>query len=156
MLKVGDQAPDFTGISGDGIPLSLSDYLGSKVVLYFYPKDHTPMCTVEACSIRDQWTGFEEAGIVVIGISGDSADSHKNFAAKYALPFILFADKNREVTDIYGAWRKGGASLYGRSFIGVKRTTFLIDESGKIVKIFMDPNNKVHGKEILDAFAELG
>ena len=155
MLKVGDQAPNFTGISTDGNSLSLHDYVGSKVALYFYPKDDTPACRAEACSIRDQWEGFEEAGIVVIGVSGDSVESHRKFTAKYELPFILLADTKKEVIDTYGTWRKGGAALYGNTFIGIKRTTFLIDAAGKIVKILRDPDNKIHGQEILDAFAEV-
>jgi len=155
MLKVGDQAPNFTGVSTNGNSLNLQDYLGSKVALYFYPKDDTPACRLEACSIRDQWEGLKEAGIVVIGVSGDSVESHRKFATKYELPFILLADTKKEVIDAYGAWRKGGATLYGKTFIGIKRTTFLIDTSGKIVKIFRDPNNKIHGQEILEAFAEL-
>ncbi|MCY4233229.1 MAG: peroxiredoxin [Bacteroidetes bacterium] len=154
-LKVGDQAPNFTGISNDGNSVSLQDYLGSQVALYFYLKDDTPSCREEARSIRDQWKEFEEAGIVVIGVSGDSVESHRKFTAKYELPFILLADIKKEVIDAYGVWRKGGAALYGKTFLGIKRTTFLIDASGKIVKIFRDPDSKIHGQEILDGFAEL-
>jgi len=153
MLQVGDQAPDFTGISGEGNPLSLRDFLGRKVALYFYPKDDTPGCMAEACSIRDHWTGFEEAGIAVIGVSGDSVESHQKFIAKYDLPFSLLSDGKQEVMNAYGVW--GEKKMYGKTFMGVKRTTFLINESGKIAKIFKRPKTKIHGQEILDAFAEL-
>jgi len=155
MLQVGDHAPDFTGITGNGSHLKLSDYLGSRVALYFYPKNNTKGCTLEACSIRDQWTELREAGIIVIGVSGDTTGSHKKFAARYDLPYILFSDRKKEVIDAYGAWRKGGARVYGRTLFGAKRITFLINESGKIVKIFRDPNKKSHGTEILDAFTEM-
>lgn len=155
MLKVGDQAPNFSGISTDGNSLSLQDYSGSKVALYFYLRDDTPLCRAEACSIRDQWQGFEEAGIVAIGVSCDSVESHRKFTSKYDLPFILLADTTKEVIDAYGVWRKGGAALYGKTFLGIKHTTFLINASGKIVKIFRNPDYRIHGQEILDAFAEL-
>ena len=153
MLEVGDIAPDFTGLSGEGKPLRLHDFVGRKVALYFYPKDNTPGCTAEACSIRDHWSEFEKEDIVVIGVSGDSVKSHQKFAAKYELPFSLLSDKEKEVMEAYGVW--GEKKMYGKTFLGVKRTTFLINESGKIVKIFKRPKTKIHGKEILDAFAEL-
>ncbi|MCY4159528.1 MAG: thioredoxin-dependent thiol peroxidase [Bacteroidetes bacterium] len=153
MLQVGDQAPDFTGVSGEGHPLRLQDFIGHKVALYFYPKDDTSGCTAEACSIRDNWSGFEEMGIQVIGVSGDSVESHQKFAAKYKLPFALLADEGKEVMNAYGVW--GEKKMYGKTFYGVKRTTFLIDESGEIVKIFKRPKTKIHGEEILNAFAEL-
>ncbi len=153
MLQIGDQAPDFTGASGTGETLCLKDFLGQKVALYFYPKDGTPGCTHEACSIRDHWKELQEAGIVAIGVSPDSVASHQKFSEKYNLPFLLLADTEREVLTAYGAW--GEKKMYGKTFLGVKRTTFLIDESGTIVKIFKRPKNKIHGKEILDAFTAL-
>jgi len=153
MLEVGHQAPDFEGISGTGAPLRLRDYSGSKVVLYFYPKDDTSGCTAEACSIRDHWEEFENSGINVIGVSGDSIESHEKFTAKYNLPFTLLADTKQEVINAYGVW--GEKKMYGKTFYGIKRTTFLIDESGKIVKIFKRPKTKIHGTEILKAFQEL-
>ncbi len=152
MLQVGDQAPDFTGPSGDGQELRLSDYAGHKVALYFYPKDDTPGCTAEACSIRDHWEGLQEAGIMVIGVSPDSVSSHQKFAAKHDLPFSLVADPEKKILETYGAW--GEKKMYGKTFMGVKRTTFLMDESGTIVKIFKRPKTKIHGQEILDAFTE--
>ena len=153
MLELGDKAPDFVGPLGDGSQLRLSDFFGRKIALYFYPLNDTPGCVMEACSIRDSWDSIKEAGIVVIGVSPNSAASHRRFAAKYNLPFFLIADKNKQVIDLYGVW--GEKMLYGKTFLGLKRTTFLIDESGRIVKIFKRPKNRVHGKEILDAFAKL-
>ncbi len=153
MLEVGDQAPDFSGISGTGSQIRLSDYSGAKIALYFCPKDDTPGCTAEACIIRDNWKEFEKSGITVIGVSGDSVESHKKFTAKYDLPFILLADTDQEVMNTYGVW--GEKKMYGKTFYGVKRTTFLIDELGKIVKIFKRPKTKIHGTEILEAFQEV-
>ncbi len=153
MLQVGEQAPDFTGQTGDGQELRLSDFIGQKVALYFYPKDHTPGCTAEACSIRDHWDGIQEAGIMVIGVSADSVKSHQKFSAKHGLQFPLVADTKKEIMDAYGVW--GEKKMYGKTFLGVKRTTYLIDESGKIVKIFKRPKSKIHGQEILDGFTEL-
>ncbi|MCY4674928.1 MAG: thioredoxin-dependent thiol peroxidase [Bacteroidetes bacterium] len=153
MLELGDKAPDFVGPLGDGGQLRLSDFSGRKIALYFYPMNNTPGCVLEACSIRDNWDPFEKAGIVVIGVSPNSVRSHWNFAAKHDLPFFLVADRDKKVIDLYGVW--GEKKMFGRSFLGLKRTTFLIDESGKIVKIFKRPKNRIHGKEILDAFAEL-
>jgi peroxiredoxin Q/BCP len=154
MLELGDQAPDFVGPLGDGGQLRLSDFSGRKIALYFYPMNDTPGCVLEACSIRDTWNSLEEAGIIVIGVSPNSTKSHQRFAAKYKLPFFLVADKDKKVIDLYGVW--GKKMMFGKSFLGLKRTTFLINESGRIVKIFRRPKNMVHGKEILDAFAELG
>lgn len=153
MIELGNQAPDFVGPLGDGGQLRLSDFSGRKIALYFYPMNDTPGCVLEACSIRDSWDALKEAGIVVIGVSPNSAKSHRRFAARYNLPFFLIADKDKKVIDLYGVW--GEKKMFGRSFLGLKRTTFLIDESGTIVKIFRRPKNMVHGKEILDAFAEL-
>jgi len=155
-LKVGEQAPVFSGLASDGTQVSLSDYLGSKVALYFYPKNHTPHCTTEACSIRDYWAEIKRAGIIVIGISADTPISHQKFIDHHDLPFTLISDQKKQIIDAYQAWRKGGPMLYGRvALIGVDRRTILIDESGVIVKIFMNPSIKFHGKEIYDAFAEL-
>ncbi len=155
MLQSGNQAPDFIGTTSEGKKIRLSDFIGKKVVLYFYPMDNTIGCTTEACSIRDQWAAFEAADIAVIGVSVDSVKSHQKFIAKYNLPFILVSDPAKEIVDTYDSWRPGGKYLYAKSRLGVKRMTFLIDESGMIIKIFRAPKNPVHGKEILDAFAEL-
>ncbi len=154
-VKVGDHAPNFTGLLSDGNQFSLSDLRGSKVAVYFYPMSHSYGCTSEACSIRDYWAEIERAGIVVIGISPDTSQSQRKFIAKHDLPFKLVSDEKKQIIDVYGTWRRGGAMLYGRSKFGVRRRTFLIDESGTIVKILMDPSLKIHGKEIYDAFAEL-
>lgn len=153
MLHIGDQAPDFAGETQDGKKLRLCDFEGRKVVLYFYPKDNTPGCTLEACSIRNHWAKFEEAGIDVIGVSGDSVQSHQKFSAKHKIPFALLADTEKEVMKAYGVWRD--QRIYGNTFLGIRRMTFLIDEAGKIVKIFKRPNTILHGKEILSAFASL-
>ncbi len=153
MLEIGDQAPDFMGVTGTGDSIRLRDHLGSKIALYFYPKDDTSGCTAEACSIRDHWSEFEKSGIVVIGVSGDSIESHQKFSAKHELPFTLLADTEQKVMNAYGVW--GEKKMYGKTFFGVKRTTFLIDESGKIVKIFKRPKTKIHGQEILESFAAL-
>ena len=153
MLEVGDQAPDFSGVTGTGDSIRLSDHSGSRIALYFYPKDDTSGCTAEACSIRDHWPEFDKSGIVVIGVSGDSVESHHKFSAKHGLPFALLADTEQMVMNAYGVW--GEKKMYGKTFYGVKRTTCLIDESGKIVKIFKRPKTKIHGQEILDAFAAL-
>ncbi len=155
MLQSGNQAPDFIGTTSEGKKIRLSDFIGKKVVLYFYPMDNTIGCTTEACSIRDQWAAFEAADIAVIGVSVDSVKSHQKFIAKYRLPFILVSDPSKEIVDTYDSWRPGGKYLYAKSRLGVKRMTFLIDESGTIIKIFRAPKNSVHGREILDAFAEL-
>lgn len=153
MLELGDKAPDFVGSLGDGGQLRLSDFSGRRIALYFYPMNNTPGCVLEACSIRDSWDSIKEARIVVIGISPNSAKSHQRFATKYKLPFFLVADKDKKIIDLYGVW--GEKMMFGKTFLGLKRTTFLIDEFGRIIKIFRRPKNRIHGKEILDAFAEL-
>lgn len=153
MLQVGDQAPDFIGLSSDGKELRLRDFPRQKIALYFYPRDNTPGCTAEACSIRDHWPEFKREDIVVIGVSPDSVKSHQKFMARHDLPFLLLADTEKEIMTAYGVW--GEKKMYGKTFLGVNRTTFLIDEAGKIVKIFKRPKNKIHGREILDAFAQL-
>ena len=152
MLKIGDAAPSFALPSTGGTEVRLSDYRGRKVVLYFYPKDHTPGCTREACSFQDALTAITRMGAVVLGISTDSVASHEKFRAKYGLRFPLLSDEKREVVKRYGVWKK--KSLYGRSFLGVERTTFVIDERGKISRIF--PRVKVdgHAQQVLEAISE--
>ncbi|MCY4159527.1 MAG: peroxiredoxin [Bacteroidetes bacterium] len=154
MLRVGDQAPDFEGISGEGKPIRLRDFIGRKVVLCFYPKNGTMGCTSAACGIRDTWAGFEEAGIQVIGVSGDSVESHQKFSSKNDLPFSLVSDRSREILFTYGAWRRGMKRVSRKTPIAAERMTFLIDESGKIIKIYRRPIPGSHGKKILDFFAE--
>lgn len=147
MLEVGKKAPSFTLPDINGKKVSLKNFLGSKVILYFYPKDMTSGCTKEACDFRDNFPNFSKLKIQVIGISPDSVESHKKFAEKYNLPFILLSDEKKEVVQKYGVWKE--KSLYGKKYMGVERTTFIIDENGKIMHIF--PKVKVNGhvEEIL-------
>ncbi|MCL4545296.1 MAG: thioredoxin-dependent thiol peroxidase [Chloroflexi bacterium] len=147
-LKVGDTAPDFTLQSAQG-PVSLSSLRGKRVVLYFYPKDDTPGCTKEACSFRDSLPHFAEKGATVYGVSPDSVSSHEKFAAKFELPFTLLADPNHVVASAYGAW--GPKRFMGREYEGVLRTTFLIEEEGKIARIFEDVKPGGHAEEVLTA-----
>lgn len=148
-LKVGDKAPDFTTTDQDGKKIELKDFLGKKVVLYFYPKDDTPTCTVEACNLRDNYEDLTKAGFVVLGVSPDEENKHKKFEKKYNLPFRLLADPDKRIIEKYGVW--GQKNLYGVKFMGLKRTTFLIDEEGVIFKIFKKPKSKIHSEEILKA-----
>jgi len=141
MLKVQDKAPLFSLPDETGKHVSLKDYLGKKVVLYFYPKDSTPGCTVEACSFRDNMARVRSKGAVVIGVSADSVKSHRTFSDKHELAFPLLSDENREVTKAYGVWKQ--KSFLGKKFMGIDRTTFIIDEAGTIVHIF--PKVKVAG-----------
>lgn len=141
MLEEGKKAPKFSLLNGNGNKVSLSDFLGTKVVLYFYPKDMTSGCTQEACDFRDEFPNFKKLKTVVLGISPDPVALHKKFAEKYDLPFILLSDENKTVVEKYGVWKE--KSMYGKKYMGVVRTTFVIDEKGNIVKIF--PNVKVAG-----------
>ncbi len=146
-LEVGDSAPNFTLTSSEGKEVSLTDFLGKKVVLYFYPKDMTPGCTTEACSFRDNYSAIKKRGAEVIGISADSTSLHQRFIGKYQLPFILLSDIDKEVVKLYGVWKK--KSLYGKLFYGIVRSTFIIDEKGKIKSIFMNVKVKNHTEEVL-------
>lgn len=150
MLKEGDAAPDFTAKDQDGNDVKLADFSGKKIVLYFYPKDDTPGCTKEACSFRDANDIYAEKDIKVIGVSTDSEKSHQKFISKYSLPFTLLADTEKIIVNDYGVYAE--KSLYGRKYMGVNRTTFLIDENGKIVKIFKKINVSEHAQEVLTAF----
>ena len=152
MLKQGTTAPAFKTKDANGESVSLKDFRGQKVVLYFYPKDDTPGCTKEACSFRDAFSKFKKQGIAVLGVSPDSEASHKKFTAKYKLPFTLLADTDRAIAEAYGVW--GEKKFMGRTYMGVNRTTFLIDEKGKIKKVFEKVKPEEHGGEVLDAFAE--
>ena len=134
LLEVGDRAPDFKTTDQEGKSVSLSDYRGKKVVLYFYPKDDTPGCTKEACAFRDGFADYRKHGIQVLGVSADSEKSHKKFAEKFGLPFRLLADTDRKIVKDYGAF--GEKSLYGRLFKGIYRITYLIDEKGKIAAVW--------------------
>ena len=154
MPEVGDQAPLFDGQTQGGDTIRLEDYRGRKVALYFYPKDDTPGCTKQACNLRDNYQSLLDAGIVVLGVSPDDVASHDKFAGKYELPFPLIADPERTILEAYGVW--GQKNLYGRLFMGVKRTTFLIDEDGVIRHVFKRPKVTEHTAEILAAFEAVG
>jgi len=140
-------APDFSLKSDTGKTVSLSDYKGKDVVLYFYPKDDTSGCTAEACSFRDDYSAYEKANVVILGVSPDSIDSHIKFKDKYHLPFPLLADEDHKITEMYGAW--GKKQLYGREYDGVLRTTYLIGKDGKIKKVFEKVKPAEHSAEIL-------
>ncbi len=150
MLKEGSVAPDFKTTNTNGETVRLKDLRGQKVVLYFYPKDDTPGCTKEACSFRDAFSDFKKRGIEVLGVSTDSEASHQKFTAKYKLPFTLLADTDHSIADAYGVY--GEKKFMGRTYMGVKRMTFLIDEKGKIAKIFEKVKVDEHAREVLDAF----
>ena len=146
-LQVGDKAPKFGGIDQNGQPVKLSDFKGKKVVLYFYPQDDTPTCTVQACNLRDNYGLLLSKGFQIIGVSPDDVGKHKKFEQKFDLPFQLIADPKHEIIDKYGVWDE--KQLYGRKYMGLLRTTFVIDEKGIISKIFLRPRNKRHAEEIL-------
>lgn len=146
-LQEGQKAPTFTGVDQDGNKVSLSDFKGQKVVLFFYPEDDTPTCTIQACNLRDNYSVLKTAGFKVIGISPDDEKSHKKFREKFGLPFTLLADAQHKIIDKYGVW--GMKNLYGRDYMGLHRTTFIIDENGVIKKIFLRPKNKAHAEEII-------
>jgi peroxiredoxin Q/BCP len=150
MLKEGGKAPAFTLPNEKGEKVSLKDFEGKKVVLYFYPKDMTSGCTKEACDFRDAHPDFKKIKAVVLGVSPDPIDSHKKFAEKYELPFTLLSDENKKVLEKYGVWKE--KSMYGRKYMGVERTTVIIDEKGKVQKIF--PKVKVNG-HVEEVLAEL-
>ena len=152
-LKEGDKAPAFTGKDQNGKKLSLSEYKGKKVVLYFYPEDDTPTCTVQACNLRDNYALLKKQGFTILGISPDEEKKHKKFEAKYDLPFTLVADPTHKIIDSYGVW--GEKLLYGRRYMGLHRTTFVIDEKGIIRKIFLKPKSKQHAEEIVKAWGEV-
>ena len=152
MLKEGVKAPDFTAKDQNGNKVKLSDLKGRKVVLYFYPKDDTPGCTKQACSLRDSYVVFTEKGIKVLGVSTDDEKSHQKFISKYELPFDLLADTDKKIVEKYGVW--GEKSMYGKKYMGTLRKTFLIGEDGKIVKIFDKVNVSEHADEVLKAFGE--
>lgn len=148
-LHEGDMAPDFRLQNDEGQEVSLSGYRGRKVVLYSYPKDDTPGCTKEACSFRDGIAQIQERGAVVLGLSTDSVESHKAFKEKYNLNFPLLADVNKDVVQKYGIWKE--KNMYGRTYMGIERTTFLINEEGRIERIFPKVDVEVHYQEVLDA-----
>ena len=146
-LKIGQKAPAFALPNQDGKIMKLSDFKGKKVVLYFYPKDDTPGCTKESCAFRDGLDEIHASGAVVLGISGDSVDSHKKFVKKFNLNFPLLSDEKKTVLQAYGVWKE--KSLYGRKFMGIERTTFIIDEQGKLDDIFQKVKVDGHLEEVL-------
>ncbi len=150
MIEENEIAPDFTTVNQTGEVIKLSDYRGKRVVLYFYPKDDTPGCTKEACSFRDADDVYKQKNIKVFGVSTDSEKSHQKFISKYSLPFDLLADTEKEIVNSYGVY--GEKSMYGKKYMGINRTTFLIDEHGKIVKVFKKINVSEHASEVLEAF----
>lgn len=148
-LKEGDKAPAFTGKEQNGKKISLSDYKGKKLVLYFYSEAGSPTCTIESCNLRDNYGLLKKSGLEVIGVSPDTEKVQKNFETKYKLPFPLIADTNHDILEKYGVWDQ--KKLFGREYMGVLRTTFVIDEKGTIIKIFAKPKNKAHAEEIIAA-----
>lgn len=148
MVEEGMKAPQFTLKTGDGDKVSLKDYLGKKVVLYFYPKDNTSGCTKEACDFRDAHPDFKKVNTVVFGVSADSEESHKKFAEKHDLPFTLLSDPDKKVIEKYGVWKE--KSMYGKKYKGIERSTFIIDEKGKIQRVFPKVRVKGHVEKVLE------
>ena len=151
MVREGEPAPEFTLESDAGEQISLSDFRGKPVVLYFYPKDDTPGCTTQACSIRDEYDRFEQAGAVVLGVSPDGVSSHVKFKEKYGLPFALLADPEHEVAERYGVW--GEKTYMGRSYMGVSRSTFVIDPDGIVTKAMHEVKPATHADDVLALLA---
>ena len=149
-LKEGLKAPWFEGIDQNGNVVKLSDFTGKKVVLYFYPKDNTPGCTAEACNLRDNYDSLLKKGFAVIGVSPDNEKSHKGFAGKYSLPFPLISDTSKKILNDYGVW--GDKKMYGRSYPGVIRTTFVIDKKGIIEKIITKVDTAGHTEQIYNMY----
>jgi peroxiredoxin Q/BCP len=150
-LSAGIPAPDFELFDDTNAPRKLSDFRGKNIVLYFYPADDTPGCTKEACNFRDDYSAYENADIVILGVSPDTVKSHVKFKQKFQLPFPLLADEGHKVCDLYGVW--GPKKLMGRQYEGVLRTTFLIDGEGKIVKVFEHVRPAEHSREVLSALS---
>jgi peroxiredoxin Q/BCP len=148
-LTVGQKAPDFTVLNDKGEKVKLSDFKGKKVVLYFYPKDDTPGCTKEACAFRDGISAIKKQGAEVLGVSTDSVESHQKFKKKFELNFPLLADTDKKIVDAYGTWKE--KSMYGKKYMGIERTTFVIDEQGKILHIFPKVKVDQHYDEVLEA-----
>lgn len=146
-LKSGDQAPDFESKDQDGNTIKLSDYKGKKIVLYFYPKDNTPGCTAESCNLRDNYEALQAQGYEVLGVSQDGEASHQKFITKHELPFKLIADTDHTVHEAYGTW--GEKKMYGKTYMGTLRSTFLIDEKGKIKEVIEKVKTKDHSSQIL-------
>ncbi len=150
-LKAGDKAPDFNGINEKGKKISLSGYAGKKLILYFYPQDNTPTCTVEACNLRDNYKMLKKEGFQILGVSPDSAKKHQNFIIKHKLPFPLLVDSELTTIKAYGVW--GPKQMFGIQYDGVHRTTYIIDENGIIERIITKVESKRHAEQILEAVA---
>lgn len=148
-LNRGDQAPDFQGIDQNNEPISLSDFKGKKLILYFYPKDNTPGCTAESCNLNDNYAAWQKRGYEIVGVSPDSVASHKKFADKFAFSFRLIADTEKEILQAYGAW--GEKSMYGKKYMGVLRSTYVINEEGIIEEVFTKVKTKDHTNQIIKA-----
>ncbi len=149
-LKEGMKAPYFEGTDQNNKSVKLSDFTGKKVILYFYPKDNTPGCTAEACNLRDNYNILLKRGFAIVGVSADNEKSHKSFSDKYSLPFPLIADTSKKILNDYGVWKQ--KSLYGKTFLGIARTTFIIDENGIIEKIITKVETKSHSEQILELY----
>jgi peroxiredoxin Q/BCP len=154
MIQENNKAPNFDLENIKGKKIKLSDFLGKSVVLYFYPKDDTPGCTTEACNFRDNYTEYQKQGIEIVGVSPDDVGSHVKFTSKYSLPFLLLADPDHKVCELYGVW--GKKKNFGKEYFGVMRTTFLINKEGKIIKVFEGVKPANHSDEVIAAFNELG
>jgi peroxiredoxin Q/BCP len=152
LLQPGAKAPDFSTTDQSGKKITLKDYRGKKVVLYFYPKDDTPGCTKEACAFRDHFAEFKQLGVEVLGVSVDTEKSHKSFAEKFKLPFTLLADTDKKIVNAYGVW--GEKSMYGRKYMGTNRVTYLVNESGYIAAVFPKVKPQEHAEEILALIAQ--
>src|SRR5215207_3263011 len=153
MIETGQQAPDFTLPDQDGAPVALSNFRGRPVVLYFYPKADTPGCTTQACGIRDHSADYEAAGAVVLGVSPDSVRAVKRFHDKQSLNFTLLADEEHAIADLYGTW--GEKSMYGKTYMGVMRSTFIIDPEGRVARVFPKVSPKTHDEIVLAALGEI-
>ena len=146
-LKAGDAAPDFTGLTDQGETVSLSDFSGQKLIIYFYPKDDTPGCTAQACNLRDNYAAMQEAGYQILGVSPDSVKKHQKFREKYDLPFPLIADTDKTMLNAYGVW--GEKKFMGRTYDGVHRVTFVIDGDGQIEEVITKVKTKAHAEQIM-------
>ncbi|MDE6416152.1 MAG: peroxiredoxin [Duncaniella sp.] len=153
IMELGQKLPEVLGTDADGKIVTTDDFEGRPLIIYFYPKDNTPGCSAEACSIRDDYAALREKGYVIIGISKDSAASHEKFAAKYELPFLLLSDESTEVNQAFGVWQK--KKMAGREYMGTVRTTFITDADHRVVAIIDKVNTKAAGKQLLDTIAAL-
>ncbi len=152
MIKVGQSAPDFKALASNGKTVFLKDFKGKNVILYFYPKDDTSGCTVEACGFRDEIKSVEKLNAVVLGVSPDGVSSHQKFISKFGLPFLLLADEDKKICQAYGVWAE--KSMYGRKYMGVARTTFIIDKAGKIAHVFEKVKPEGHNREVIEILKE--